>query len=267
MANKDQETELSLYARISDPESLYEADLIEDHIQLESTLISGARNRVRKITPVKGGAVGGTVRYVQALKIEMEPVGGVASCREVTVDVDRAFFEAFASVANRGIVKRRFTFIGGVPKISGAENIVLPPVKYEVDQFSIPGKNGEKSEWIKLDIELDEIIDALENAGIDISGVRQRFDLSYLPFTSEDMFYAATATPEQKALLGKLWETEFAQKIAPDVFVKGNEPAAPAPEPTQPAPTPSPDQQAEDTQKVNGDETEQEQTEEETETP
>lgn len=241
MSNPNQETELSLYAHLSDPASLNEADHIEDHIQLESKLISGARIRVRKITPVKGGPEGGTVRYVMAIKTPSEPVGGVASVIETPVDVTPEFYQAFAAVAHRAIVKRRYTFMGSVPRITGAENVALPAVKYEVDQFAIPS-TGKRSEWIKLDIELDDVIKALTDAGIDLAGIRQRFDLTKLPFSTSSMFTAATATPEQKATLGRLWETEFAQKLAPDVFTE-----------TGASEQPSPVQQTNDQQKVNAD--------------
>ena len=222
MSTTNEETEITLYARIDDPESLQEAELIEDHIQFESTLVSGARQRVRKIAPVKGSSSTAD-RYEVTLKVKRPDDGGVASSNETTQETDRGFYLAFADVAHRGIVKRRHKFIGKAPIISGLDkDIVLPAVIYEVDQFTIPG-TGEKSNWIKIDIEIDGILKALKEQGIDTSSVRQKFDISNLPFTGHDMFSAAGANPEQKAILGKLWEEEFAKKIAPDVFVKPQE--------------------------------------------
>lgn len=217
MSVTNEETELALYAKLLDPDSLVEADGIEDHIQLESKLISGARIRVRKITPIKGGPTSGADRYELTLKIPADPVGGIPSSMETTQEVDRPFYEEFAKVCHRAIVKRRYSIMGSVPVISGAEDVVIPPVKYEVDRFLNPTTRT-YSEWIKIDIELDGVLNALKDAGIPIEGVRQRFDLTRLPFTSGDMFTSAGATPEQKALLGKLWETEFAQKVAPDAY-------------------------------------------------
>lgn len=213
------ETEIALYAKIEDPESLQEADLIEEHIQLESTLISGARMRVRKITPVKGGPEGGADRYEVTLKVPVEDSAGVPSSQETTQETDRGFFEAFANVAHRAVVKRRHIFVGRSPDITGAEGIVIPPVKYEVDLFINP-HTREKTNWIKMDIELDEVIAALKEAGIDTTGVRQKFNINNLPFTSMDMFTPQTATPEQKALLSELWSKQFSIKLAPDVYVK-----------------------------------------------
>lgn len=222
MSTTSEETEITLYARIDDPESLQEAELIEDHIQFESTLVSGARQRVRKITPVKGSSSTAD-RYEVTLKVKRPNDGGVASSNETTQETDRGFYLAFADVAARGIVKRRYKFIGKPPIISGIDkDIVLPAVVYEIDQFTIPG-TGEKSNWIKIDIEIDGILKALKEQGIDASSVRQKFDISNLPFTGHDMFSAASADPEQKAILDKLWEEEFAKKIAPDVFVKPKE--------------------------------------------
>lgn len=255
MSNTNQETELALYARIEDPESLKEADLIEDHIQLESTLISGARIRVRKITPIKGGIEGGADQYVMTLKIKEEDQGGIPSSAETSQETDRGFFEQFAKVAHRAIVKRRYSFIGNAPVIKGVENIVLPAVKYEVDQFIDPNTRA-PCEWYKLDIELDEVLKALGDAGIETAGVKQRFDLTKLSFVSSDMFTAASANPEQKKLLGELWETKFSQKLAPDQYTLTDSKPL-----NDSQPVPSKEVQTTDTSKVNADETTQEQTE------
>lgn len=236
MSVTKEETEVALYAKIEDPESLQEADLIEDHIQVESTLISGARMRVRKITPIKGGPEGGADRYEITLKVPVENSAGIPSSEETTQETDRGFFEAFSNVAHRAIVKRRHVFVGRAPNITGAEGVVIPPVKYEVDLFINP-HTRKKTDWIKVDIELDEVIKALKEAGIDTTGVKQRFNLSNLPFTSENMFSNQSATPEQKQLLGKLWETEFSIKLAPDVFVKTANEAPETPVPQAPAAT------------------------------
>lgn len=238
MSSTSNETEIALYAKIDDPESLKEAEFVEDHIQLESTLISGARIRVRKITPVKGPSEGGADRYEITLKIKQPMEAGIPSSMETTQETDRGFFEAFAEVAHRAIVKRRYRFTGKAPTITGAENVVIPAVHYEVDQFVNPETKA-RSEWIKIDIELDGVLQALEQAGIDTHGLRQRFNLKTLPFTSENMFSAQSATPEQKELLGKLWETEFSQKLAPDEYVKGNET-----QPVENVPSQAPEQSA-----------------------
>ena len=224
MSTTNTETELTVYARIDDPQSLNEADAIEDHIQLESTLTTGGRMRVRKITSVKGGPEATGDRFEITIKEKLPKDAGVGSSLETTQDSDRNFYEAFSQIASRGIVKRRYTFLGRAPKVSGLDQqIVLPAVKFEIDQFVIPTDKPEEkqySQWVKIDIEMDDILKVLKEQGIDTAQVKQKFSLAAMPFTAEDMFSPESMNEEQKAQLDKLWDTEFAMKIKPEVFIK-----------------------------------------------
>ena len=224
MSTTNTETELTVYARIDNPETLNEADAIEDHIQLESTLTTGGRMRVRKITAVKGGPEATGDRFEITIKEKLPKDAGVGSSLETTQDSDRNFYEAFSQIASRGIVKRRYTFLGRAPKISGLDQqIVVPAVKFEIDRFVIPTDKPEEkqySQWVKIDIEIDDILKVLKEQGIDTSQVKQKFSLAAMPFTAEDMFSPENMNEEQKAQLDKLWETEFAMKIKPEVFIK-----------------------------------------------
>lgn len=224
MSTTNTETELTVYARIDDPQSLNEADAIEDHIQLESTLTTGGRMRVRKITSVKGGPEATGDRFEITIKEKLPKDAGVGSSLETTQDSDRNFYEAFSQIASRGIVKRRYTFLGRAPKVSGLDQqIVLPAVKFEIDQFVIPTDKPEEkqySQWVKIDIEIDDILKVLKEQGIDTAQVKQKFSLAAMPFTAEDMFSPESMNEEQKAQLDKLWETEFAMKIKPEIFIK-----------------------------------------------
>lgn len=224
MSTTNTETELTVYARIDDPQSLNEADAIEDHIQLESTLTTGGRMRVRKITSVKGGPEATGDRFEITIKEKLPKDAGVGSSLETTQDSDRNFYEAFSQIASRGIVKRRYTFLGRAPKVTGLDQqIVLPAVKFEIDQFVIPTDKPEEkqySQWVKIDIEIDDILKVLKEQGIDTAQVKQKFSLAAMPFTAEDMFSPESMNEEQKAQLDKLWDTEFAMKIKPEVFIK-----------------------------------------------
>lgn len=219
MSVTKEETEIALYAKLDDPQALNEADAIEDHVQLEVLLATGAKSRVRKITPIKGNEVNSGDHYEFTIKQKLPDDAGVPSSLETTQDVDRNFYVNFAGVAHRAIVKRRYTFFGAAPKINEEINIALPAIKYEVDQFINPNTK-KPSDWIKIDIEIDEVLKALREQGIDTTGMKQRFNLSSLPFTAADMFSPTNMTPEQKKLIGDLWEKEFAKKLAPEVLVK-----------------------------------------------
>jgi hypothetical protein len=222
MSVTKEETEITLYAKLDDPESLKEAENIEDHVQLEVIVATGAKTRVRKIVPVKGQDAETGERFEYTIKQKLPDDAGVPSSLETTQDVDRNFYVNFAGIAHRAIVKRRYSFQGAAPKMNEELNLALPAVKYEVDQFINPNTK-KPSEWIKIDIEIDEVLKALREQNIDTTGLKQRFNLSNLPFIAADMFSPMNMDEQQKKLLGDLWEKEFAQVLAPEVLVKPKE--------------------------------------------
>lgn len=227
MSHTSEETEISAYGKIEDPEHLKQADQIEKHIQLEQLLVSGDKIRVRKTTPVRGGPEGVSDTYELTIKCSTPDAAGMKSCQETTQEVDRNFYEQFAKVASRGIVKTRYTFIGKPPVIKGIdESIVLPPIKYEIDVFTNV-KTNEPASLIKLDIELNDILDELKKNGIDTQGVKQKFNLQNLPFSLNGMFAPQNMTAEQKQMLDNFWDNEAVQMLAPDKFTKIK--SAPAP--------------------------------------
>lgn len=222
MSVTSEETEITLYAKIDDPESLKEADAIEDHVQLEVGTVTGAKIRVRKITPIKGNESGTGVSYEFTIKQKLPDDAGVPSGLETNQDVDENFYINFAGIAHRAIVKRRYTFLGAAPKINDETNVALPAVKYEVDQFINPNTK-KPSDWIKIDIEIDHVLNALKEQGVDTTGMKQKFNLKSLPFIAQDMFSPMYMDEAQKKHLGKLWDNEFCQKLAPEVFVKADQ--------------------------------------------
>jgi hypothetical protein len=107
------------------------------------------------------------------------------------------------------------------------EFTVTPKNTYKLADFlyrvgAIKHKPEEKqySQWVKIDIEIDDILKVLKEQGIDTAQVKQKFSLAAMPFTAEDMFSPESMNEEQKAQLDKLWDTEFAMKIKPEVFIK-----------------------------------------------
>lgn len=228
MSTTSTETEITLYVRIDDLTELDSADFIEDHVQIEQTMLSGARIRVRKITPVKGGPETASVRYELTIKTKRGMDGGVPSSEETTQEVDRGFYEAFADVAERAMVKRRYTFIGRAPVVSGApENLVLPAVKYEVDVFT-SHSTRKRVNWAKVDIEIDQILEELRKNNLDTKGIRQRFMIKNLSFKAEDMFAVSNMNDRQKAILDDMWDNHYAIKLAPSQYKKDSVSAKPA---------------------------------------
>lgn len=214
------ESEITLYIKIQDPGVLDSADEIEDHIQLENTFITGARERVRQITPIKGPGLDVGVHFEKTLKDKRANDAGIPSAFETNEVTDRNGYEAFAQAAERAVLKRRYLFVGGKPTIEDVPaTAVLPALRYEVDRFIIP-TTKKFSEWYKVDIELTEIIDALKEQGFDPSNLRTRLDLSGFPLVVIEGINPAAQTPEQRATLDKLWKEEFAINVREPVYAK-----------------------------------------------
>lgn len=226
MSSSNTETELVFYAKLNSYDGLDEAEVIEDHIQLESTFTTGPRMRVRRITPVKGGPEGAGDQYILTLKVKVPGTDAVNASTETNVEVDRNFYENFGNTATRGMKKRRYHFTGEPPTINGQPIPGVPPLCYEVDVFT--GPNG-RVPYIKIDVELDKFLEALKPHGYTIDDVRQKFTFDSLPLQMEGVFYGPDQDEQQKALLDDLWENQFTLQLNPEVYVKQEEQQQPDP--------------------------------------
>lgn len=213
------EPELVFYARLDNFEGLKEAELIENHIQMESTFITGPRGRVRKVTPIKGGPTGAADRYEFTMKVKAPPVEGVPSSDESTVAIDRNMFTQFSYAAVRGMNKDRHRFVGKTPSVEGAtENTPIPPFTYEVDVFYT--KNREYSAYVKIDVEVHAIVEALRTQNLPIPDLKSQITFEDLGLALSDVFYGDDQTPEQGALLDKLWQDEWITPMNPEIYKK-----------------------------------------------
>lgn len=218
MSQANPETELVFYARLLSFDGLDQAEVIEEHIQLETTFVTGPRARVRKITPIKGGPEGASDSYVLTLKFKTPDSNGVSASTEVNQIVDRNFYEYFGEASVRGMRKTRYRFTGEFPTFDGRVIPGIAPLTYEVDLYT--NQSGNRVLWIKIDVELDGFMDALKNAGISIDDVRHKFTFASLPLQLADVFYGPDQNEQQKALLDKLWQEEYVIQLNPEVYVK-----------------------------------------------
>lgn len=220
MSSTSIETELTVYILMEDGSDLSDTNDIEDHIQLEGILTTAGKVRVRKTIPIKGSNLGQGDSYVLTFKDKRKDESGVPSGFESNIDVDRNAFEAYGEIAERAVLKRRYTFDSRKPEITGVDqNIVLPAVQFQVDQFINPN-TSQRTNWVKLDIELQDLLKAMKEQGLDVANVKQRFVLSDLPFKSAEIINPTNMTPEQEQKLGHLWETEFSKKLNPEKYIK-----------------------------------------------
>lgn len=210
---KNMETEIAIFAKIGNAEGLKEASHVEHQEQLEGNYSTQGRCRCRKIT------IGDDVTYEHTIKIPFGDAGaGIKSVKEITEPVSEDFYEQFRKVAEKMLKKTRYVFQSENSTVSaGGVESHLPPPKYEVDVFEKP--DGTTSDWVKIDVELDAIL-AFLNA---IPNGQKEYNLtvkvSHLPFEPKGSFICGQATPEQKELMDRIWNTEFRQLpilLAPD---------------------------------------------------
>ena len=199
------ETEVAVYAKMTNASGLSEATHVEHHEQLDGPSVDGGRFRCRKTT------VGDSVTYVLTMKVKSKEKawGGVNASTEFNLDVDEQFYNAFKFLSKKRLNKTRYVFHGKETLVSDAESndTPLPPVKYEVDVFH--KEDGTQSQWVKIDVELDDLITKLKESGRSVDGTTLTLKVSHLPIKPVGGFTNESATPEQKELLSNLWDNEF----------------------------------------------------------
>lgn len=203
-AKPNVETEATIYAKMSLPEGLKAADHVEHHEQLEGPSVNGGRFRCRKTT------IGEDISYVLTMKVKNpgDGIAGIDGSLEYDLTIDEVFYNAFKEVSTKRLDKTRYVFHGdGTSLVEGDTDIVLPPVKYEVDVFTT--QQGTTSEWVKIDIELDGIIAKLKEAGIDVNDTKLKLKVSHLDFKPVGGFIAKQATEDQKKILDYIWDHQF----------------------------------------------------------
>lgn len=199
------ETEIVIFCKIGDFNGLKEADYTESQEQLELFVPAKGRLRVRKTIDKDG------TRFEVCVKTLKKQDGASLSCEEVEEPVSAQYMEAFRGVAETLQIKTRYCFNGTKSLITNAnQEIILPTIKYEVDVFK--RHDGQISNWCKIDIELDEFMKALKTVeGLESETPEFLISVTQLPFKPQEAFIVGICTDAQKALMSKLWETEFTQ--------------------------------------------------------
>lgn len=207
ISNED-ETELTIFAKISNPDGLTQATSQEAQIQITAKLgLEDNTCRVRR------SAINDTVKYVYTFKVpsgsESDPV---ASKREHNVDVNEEFFNDFKTVADFEQIKTRYIFESEKITLSYKENdedkvIDIPDIKYEVDVFK--KADGNLSEWCKIDIEIDTMMQFLEHNYPEIKNIKLNVKISHLPFAPGESFLMINSDAEIMSRVRDLYDQEF----------------------------------------------------------
>jgi hypothetical protein len=198
MSSSTKETELTIYAKITDLAGLEQATSKEEHIQAEIKTDSG-RVRVRKTSKDN------LIEIVQTIKTKANDSGLI----ETSVKIDDEFFKAFLSLCPEYMDKHRYIFETTNVSLTTVDNktIELPKLVYDVDCFT--KDDGSYHEWCKIDVEIDAILEYFNEHNLDIKDTALKVKVSHLSFKPIDAFIAENATDEQKQFIDELYSKCF----------------------------------------------------------
>lgn len=198
------ENEICVYATISNPEGLEQADEVEYQKEWNARFKKDdCKARVRVIT--KKDAPSDNAHQFLTLKIknEQQPHDNIESSQEYTVAVDEHFVNAFALIADEPIEKTRYIFFSKQVVVTylvdGEEKTVtLENVRYEVDVYkNVP-------DMCKIEVEIDAIMDALASDELKDKDIKLITKVSHLPFNPTDVF--AKWSEGGKDKVDELWD-------------------------------------------------------------
>lgn len=218
-AQKVPENEVVFYAQIGNWLGLEQARSMEDHVQWEIKIQSsdeGAKRRVRvrKTTPLSKaadhGIEHGSPGFVMTAKTKLDTGNEVTGNTEENVDVNEGVFLLFQSFAENGMIKRRFNFLANSVTIRhDGQEIKLPEtmVGFEVDLFPLKGGQSGFSPWVKIDVEVDAILNAIKDLELDHKKISFDIDPAKLPFKPVNIIQPGS--PETDAAIQQLYDTVF----------------------------------------------------------
>lgn len=230
-ATQSSETEVVVYCKVMNFDGLQQASRVELHEQLETQFSNGTRCRVRKTTqgavvaveseepePVTEMLLGnsGTDAYVFTFKVPSGSEEGFDAHTEFSVPVDKDFFEGFRAVADHRLMKTRYVFASNkiiLQYVEGQDDriIEVPNITYEVDVYL--DSSGQICEWVKIDIEIDPILDHLKVHYPDLNNIKLNVKITHLPFEPADPILTLSATDDQQTFIDVLWRDHF--RLAP----------------------------------------------------
>lgn len=205
------ETEIAFYAKIGNFDGLDQAERKEHQIQMGSLFQKeGCKSRVRSVLVL--GEENDKPNYYFTIKSKRENENADVSL-EHTTEVNEEFFVGFKDVADNYMDKIRYIFrSSGVQlQTEDQEPTELPEVLYEVDVYKKP--DGEFSQWCKIDVELNDIINHLKEHHSNLNELNLTIRLKHLPFEPQDIIIGSGNDEETKSFVKKLWDEEFLHSL------------------------------------------------------
>lgn len=204
MANT--EREITIYARVGDPDGLNQADAVDQHEQWEVRLPVIGENGAKRRQRVRETISDGVSRFDETIKIDIDGETAVQSTIEVSTPIEADYFEAWKQhFGERGVLKTRYTFHAKKVSVSmEGREIEIPNIKYEVDIFRT--ETGERSRWCKIDVEIDSLLDFLDRKGISFDDVEMVVKVTHLPFKPEQCFLHSDGNEQHDQSVQKFWD-------------------------------------------------------------
>lgn len=206
--SKNSESEISIYAKIGEPEGLKQANHVEHQEQWEYRLPvpkgeRGPKMRVRKTT------IDGRSECVETIKIPLDTAKSLDKMAQVTEYpsvINEEYYQAWIKAfGTKGCKKTRYTFITTDVELTVGDQVVqVPRLKYEVDVFLV--NKDEASTWCKIDIEVDELLAYMAEHHPDIKNVALVVKISHLPFKPTQAILGNDPDPEKDAIRRQLWD-------------------------------------------------------------
>lgn len=207
------ETELVFYAKVGDYRGLLKAKKI---IEQEQVQIKADLGRIR----VRMERLSGEPEYkYNMLTKHAKAVEGVQATDEShEVPITAEIYELFKSVNQEYMRKVRYVFDVEKIKIESEKftGELEAEVFYEVDRFIM--QNGHWSDWVKIDIEIDKLLQAMKAAGLDESVDKHIVaTLSKLPFKPTAVFYDdRSKSGPMRDLVSEIYDKQFIRRLSID---------------------------------------------------
>lgn len=208
------ENELTIYARMTDLEGLKQAQSVEHHEQYELKATKDQSGNSKGKVRIRKTTIGEVVNYSMTTKLN-QGSSKIDSNKEYTIPIDVEYFNAFKHLCTNGMNKMRYVFPIDKTVLTGISDgqtdlsfaVKKKQACYEVDVFTDP--DGNTYSWVKIDIELDAVMDIVTDRVSDDTKIKIAAKISSLPFAPKEMFIGRSATEEQKKLMDYLYKEVF----------------------------------------------------------
>lgn len=208
---KENERESTIYARMTNPAGLWQAAKVLHQEQAQIKAPGGnIRVRMERVDGANAWEYTLTTKHFTAAE------NGVKDADEETKVIDEQAYRMFKSVCKEYMRKTRFVFMVErliIEKPGVRTEIELKDVKYEVDVFY--KQNGEVSEYVKIDVELQAIKPQLDALGIELDVTDLTARISRLPFAPVAAFVDDGRGGKMREFISMLYESQFLRKNVP----------------------------------------------------